>query len=1056
MAVLNNYVVYHLHSDDSLLDSATKFKKYLDKAVDYGMTAIGFSEHGNVFNWINKKMEAEARGLKYIHAMEAYVTEDLNTKVRDNYHMMFIAKNLDGVRELNKMSSKAYYKNDGHYYYDARFSLDEVMATSDNIMITTSCLGGILAKGRRLGSPVVDKFLDWAIMNKHRVFLEIQYHNHREQIEHNSYLVELSVNHGFQLIVGTDTHSLDAKHAKGRKILMQAKNIQFQEEDKFDLTFKSYREVLQMFKIQNSINDSDDDLEVQAKKKYDLLTEETILEALNFTNTMADMVESFELDKSAKYPKLHDNSEEVFRQKINAGIVRRGVNKFEKDKRKLYYDTIHEEFEVYKKLDAIDYMLFQEDVIEYGKSQGIYPGYGRGSVNGSLIAYVLGITEMDSIKHKLNFFRFLNPERISLADIDIDWPPSRRQEIIDYVASKEGIYFSEIVTFNTIADKGAIREVGRALKYDLEVVDDIAKNYEEKPNHYRSKYPEMFEYVDLIKGVNVSVGSHPSGYLISPIPLDESVGTFFTNESKYPVSQVNMKELDKTNYVKLDILGLDNIEIINTTCESAGIERITPDNVDINDEDVWGSMRESTLGIFQWESDSAFAYYKRLFSPETLKKIKEQNPSISYIDLFSIGNGAIRPSGDSYRDDLANGVFKDNGHISLNEFLKDTIGYLVYQEQIMNWLVDFCGYSGKQSDTVRRSIAKKDSDDFDTMLSEIRNRFIGTMATKYDTDSETAEGILESLLQVIDDAQRYGFSVNHSSPYSYTGYICGYLRHYYPLAFLTSMLNLNDDDVKKTGKIIEYANKKGIEIRSIKFRKSVAAYSYSVEENSIFKGLKSIKFLNEKIAIELYELGQRSYQHFVDLLVDIVNETTVDARQLNILIRLNFFEEFGEIGKLLSIYSEFSAGKNRYSKSHKEDTKMKRLPLLYEYEVNAPLVELEMIDILMFEKEHLGYIDSKIRDASPRVAIILDIDTKYTPKVFLYQLRSGQEAMVKVRKKNFYDYNDQERLHVGDIIKVGEVVYENKKRKINGEWVELEEREPFMENCFVLKNNDIN
>lgn len=215
-----------LHSDYSLLDSATKYKKYLDKAASLGMKAIAFSEHGNVFGWMNKKKEIEARGMKYIHAMEAYVTESLDEKIRDNYHMMFIARNWEGVKELNRLSSKAYYKQDGHFYYDARITLEEVMSTSSNIIITTSCLGGILAKSyRNKNSALFGKFVQWAIENKDRVFLEIQYHNHHEQIEYNDILRQLSKVKGLKLIVGTDTHSLDQQYAMGRRILMQAKGL---------------------------------------------------------------------------------------------------------------------------------------------------------------------------------------------------------------------------------------------------------------------------------------------------------------------------------------------------------------------------------------------------------------------------------------------------------------------------------------------------------------------------------------------------------------------------------------------------------------------------------------------------------------------------------------------------------------------------------------------------------------------------------------------------------------------------------------------------------------
>lgn len=1036
-----NHVIYHLHSDSgSLLDSATKFEMYLDKAVEYGMKAIGFSEHGNVMHWIKKKQECEKRGLKYIHGMEAYVTESLNEKIRDNYHMIFIAKNWEGVKELNKMSSKGFAKEDGHFYYDARFTLDEVFNTSDNIMITTSCLGGLLWKGRHK-PELIKKFLSFAHDNKHRVFLEIQYHNHPEQIAHNQWLYRLSLQHGFKLISGTDTHSLNEDYAMARRILMQAKGIQFQDEDTFDLTFKSYDEVVKMYEVQGAIS----------KSAY--------LEAIEFTNEMADMVEDFQLDTTPKYPKLYENAEEVFKEKINIGFKERGINDFPKEKRQIYINRIKEEFDTYKKVGAIDYMLLQEKIINWAHQNGIYQGYGRGSVNGSLIAYLLKITEMDSIKHKLNFFRFLNPERISLADIDVDWPPSRRQEVIDYVASIPNIYFSEIITFNTVALKGAIREVGRALKMDLDVVDTIAKSVYKDENKkdvideiYREKYPELFKYVDLLIGVNVSVGSHPSGFVVSPIPLDEYIGTFYTSESKYPVSQVNMKELDSCNFVKLDILGLDNIEIINETCKLADIERLTPDNVDVNDEKVWNSIKDSGLGIFQWESASGQEYLKRLFAPETIKKIKEINSEISLIELFSIGNAAIRPSGESYRDNLANGIFKDHGHNALNESLKNTLGYLVSQEQIMKFLVEFCGFSMAESDSVRRGLAKKEGTE--NFLPEIKNRFIKTMQEKYGESKEKANEIIEPFLQVILDAQHYGFSDNHSMPYSFIGYICGYLRYYYPLEFLTVMLNINKDNIEKTAKIVEYAATRGIKILPIQFRKSRANYSFSKEENAIYKGIESIKYLNQKIADELYELKNKQYDYFVELLADIENYTSVDSRQLQTLIKLNFFKDFGENNELLRIYKEFSEGKNRYKKGLKDGTKEKRLELLREKETeikNSDInKKLPIIDQILFEKEVLGYSEVKKPDLKNDYYCVLEIDTKYSPKITLYNLKTGDEMIVKISKNDFY--SNGKLFDVGTLIKNVKIKYKNKmKPDENGNWIESDVKEPWLIGCNIVK-----
>jgi DNA polymerase-3 subunit alpha len=578
-----NYTPYHVHSDLSILDSATKSKMYIEKVKELGIKAFGESNHGNIFNWVKRKQMTEEAGIKYIHAQEFYITETLQEKIRDNYHTILIAKNWEGVKELNKLSSVAYNRQDNHFYYDPRISIDELLSTSNNIIVTSACLASPLWKGK--DKNIYNKYLQFFITNKHRCFLEIQYHNCNEQKEYNKQLYELHRKYDIPLIAGTDTHSINQNFAEARKILMQAKNIAFTNEDTFDLTFKSYDELVETFKEQN------------------VLPMNIILEAIENTNVMADMIEEFTLDTTPKYPKLYDNSEEVFKQKIQKGIKKRSIDKLDEKTKQIYINRINYEYEVYKKCGAIDYMLMQKDIIDWCHKNNIWQGYSRGSVSGSLIAYVLGITGADSIKYNLNFERFMNPERVSLPDIDVDYPPSQRDKVKKYVFNKPNIHCADIITFNTIALKGAIRDVARALKIPLNEVNYICNNIDKQEEEFRKLYPKLFKYVDLLNGVNTSVGFHPCGSITSPITLEDNIGLFTTSTDEYPISQINMKEIDSLNYVKLDLLALDNIEIINETCRLAGIERLTPDNVDTNDEKVWNSILESSLGIFQWEGN---------------------------------------------------------------------------------------------------------------------------------------------------------------------------------------------------------------------------------------------------------------------------------------------------------------------------------------------------------------------------------------------------------------------------------------------------------------------
>lgn len=1003
---MSNYTVLHLHSDMSNgvtnIDSVTKYIEYIIRAEELGMKAMAFSEHGSVFAWDLKKEDMEKHGLKYIHAEEFYVTASVEEKVRDNWHCLLIAKNWDGVREINKLASKSFNRSDGHYYYAPRITLDDLLHTSDNIIVSTACLGGIL---NRASDEIQERFVEFLCKNKHRCFLEVQHHNVSDQIIYNKKLYELSKKYGIRLVAGTDTHSLNEQHAEGRRILQRSKNIFFEDEEGWDLTFKSYNELCDAYKKQCS------------------LPEEVYLEAIENTNVIANMVEPFEIDRHTKYPHIYDNPVETFRKKVNEGYKK---NKYLRERypRNVVSARMKEELAVYEKVGAIDFMLLETYIREWEAKNGIESGYGRGSVSGSLIAYALGITQMDSLKFNLNFFRFMNPSRVTNADIDSDYCSVDREKIKYFLLHDKlnlpNIKTSEIITFNTIAMKGAIKDVCRALNISLDEAQTISDAVTMDENHkwvidneWREKYPDVFKYVDIVSGTIVSIGSHPSGVLVSDRDIESDIGLCSISTSDYPVSMLDMHGLDGQMYVKLDILGLDNIGVINETCRMLGIDRLTPDNVDLNDEKVWKSIRDDTTLIFQWESDSAQAYLKKFMSDETIAKAKGKDPNFSYIKWFSFGNGLIRPSCASFRDDVSCGKFYDNGFKELNEFLAPEAGRVAMQETIMMWLQKFCGYSPAESDNVRRAIAKKKGTA--TLLPEIEQRFIEYSSTHYDITEEKCKEVIKPFLQIILDASAYGFSWNHSDSYSCTGYISGYLRYYYPLQFLTAAFNIFSDKEDKIVNITEYANKIGIPIKDIKFRHSKAEYNCDIWENVIYKGVKSIKYINEDVANALYNMRN---QHF-DSFIDIIKVFPGNSKQLDILIKLNYFSEFGSIGTLLrtvemynmyggkkvlkkdkchlptELLSKYCTETEKQWRVQDQDGFIKELCDMIPKDCRVPIQsEIE------WSKEYLGYI-SIVMPEKKDVGYVMDINTKWSPRITMYQLWNGITVTYKLQKKAY-------------------------------------------------------
>ena len=1047
-----NYTVYHLHSDLSNgvtnIDSVTKFTEYVDYAKFLGMTALGFSEHGCVFEHIKKKETIEKAGMKYIHGEEFYLTESLETKQKDNYHIVIMAKNYEGFLELNKLSSIAFSRSTAqtcnaaeHFYYVPRITMDELEDISDNLICTSACLGGILNKGNEV---LKERFVQFLVAHKDNCFLEIQHHSNVRQVEYNKYLYELSQRTGLRLIAGTDTHCLNETHAKGRAILQKAKNINFADEEGWDLTFKTYDELVRCYEEQGA------------------LPKDVYLQAIENTNLLPDMVTPWEIDRSYKYPHLWENSEQLFKKKICDGIKKRGIEKFPNYKD--YLIRIREEYDTYVHNGMVDFMLLATDMIDFCREHDIGVGYGRGSVNGSVVAWLLGITEMDSIKYNLNFSRFANPEKVSLADVDTDFPSSRREEVKEFIFNKQGLYCCDIITFNTIALRGAIRDVARALEIPLTKVDEICDLAEKDIERAKEQYPELFEYVDIVNGTIVSIGTHPCGCVTSPFSIDDAFGLCTTATSNRPVSQIYMKEIDSLNFVKLDLLNLDTIELINNTCKLAGIERLTPDNTDFNDDKVWDSIRDDTTLIFQWESQSAQAYIKQLFSDKTLDKMKASGGTIDKLTLLSIGNGAIRPAGASYRDELARGDVRKTGCQPIDDFLSSTSGMIVFQCQIIGFLNKFCGFTMGEADIVRRGFAKKTGTDIFIPIivnggyikegsTHYIKGFIQTMKDDYGMERDVAEKTIVAFIKVIEDASEYLFSINHSAAYSCEGYVSGYLRYYYPLEFITSALNIHEGDEEKTNNITEYAGKRSIKIMPIKFRHSADTYTCDKSTNSIYKSISSVKFLNSAVATALYNMRD---QHF-DSFIDFLKVNPANTRQTEILIRLDFFSEFGKSARLLAVHDIFQkwfsrkdgeyVSKKSVKKTAIEPFSIERLnalcdketpsayqfadltPLIAEYTASIPDEDIPATDKIEAQLEYLGYIQATNREEDRRVGYVRAVypcKRKADNKTWAYTVQAtflgkGKNTDFTVYKATY----DKCKLQKGDIFYADQVAPKN-------------------------------
>lgn len=975
-----NYVTYHLHTELSLLDSCTNHKLYSDRAAELGQKAICFTEHGNLYSWIEKKEYANSKGLKYLHGVEIYITQNEigEEKIRDNFHTILIARNYDGLKEINLLVDKS--TQEDHFYYKPRITLSEFKQISNNVIKISACLASPLNK---LRDESLIQYYD---------FLEVQPHiNSNNQKEYNLWLSEMSKKYHKPLIAGTDTHSLNKYKAECRSILQKAKNITFSNEDEFDLTYKSYDELVEMFKQQG------------------VLSEDEILTAIENTNVMADMVIDFELDTSFKYPKLYDNEEYVLKKRINdmyKDKLKRGV--IHKDPR--YKEMVQEEMRVFKKIGMVGFMLFMSELVCWCWDNGIPVGYCRGSCGGSMIAYLTDIIDVNPITWHTMFSRFANEDRKEIGDIDLDIAPSQRHLVYEHIIESFGLdKTGYVLAIGTISDKGTIDEIGRAFSIPLSEVKTIKDMYDENPDKARYTYQKVFYYFDGLKGTAISQSMHPAGVIVSPVTLPDNYGTFW-NEGKR-ILNINMEEIHDVSLVKYDLLGLKNIEIINDTCKLAHIPYPKSHTLNWNDKDVWKHITDSPVGIFQFESPYAFQLLKK-FSPVE-------------VNSLSLVNASLRPSGESYRDRLLSGETNKNPSELIDNLLAPNHGFLVFQEDTIKFLQQICGLSGSDADNIRRAIGRKQKDRLEKAMPQILEGY----CKMSDKPRNVAEQEAKAFLQIIEDSANYQFGYNHSTGYSMIGYTCAYLRYYYPKEFITAYLNNanNENDINMGTALADQFN---IPIHSIKFRYSLS--EYACDDTGIYKGIESIKFCNSKIADELYALRDNQYKSFIDLLIDITERTSVDSRQLDILIKLDFFSEFGEPNELLSqvqifnaIFGKKTAKKNEgmvfigdYSMSQERFNET--VIQLDEYKETAKQIKgfdsisfiksicdfttmpaTSVAERIQYSDELLGYVNVVDSHASKRLYYVLDVKGKKKKTIELYEVYSGKKRTVKMWESQF-------------------------------------------------------
>ena len=892
-----------------------------------------------------------------------------------------MARNLDGIRELNALVSKSC--DEEHFYYTNRISFDEFLNMSNNIISTSACLASPLNK-------LPDSHPRYMELAQKYDFLEVQAHNHPEQIEFNKRLLALSKKIGTPLIAGTDTHSSTPYKAECRAVLLSAKHKSYGDEDAFDLTYKTYDELVEMFRVQGA------------------LSEEDYMSAIDNTNLLYDMTEEIELDTSIKYPILY-GSREADSQKFTETVERKFKEKLEQGiipeyQRDAFRKAIDEEMRVYKKLEMDGFMLSMSELISWCKEQGMAIGTARGSVGGSRIAYIADIIDLNPETWHTVFSRFCNEDRQEIGDIDIDCVDSDRPAIFKHITGRFGKEkTARVASFGTIQDKGVADEVGRHLSlqwakahpneknnpWSIEAIKKIKKEFAADPEKTKAKYPEIFYYYDGLLDTKISQSVHPAGMVIAPITLADNFGTFDKDDDV--CLMLDMENVhDFTGLAKYDFLVLKTVQVIRDACRYLNKPYPKTHEIDWFDKEVWAGMISNPMGVFQFEG--AFAF-------DSLKKFNPQ----SIFDM-SIVTACIRPSGASYRDVLLARQIHKNPSEIIDELLKDNLGYLIYQEDTIKFLQEICGLSGSEADNIRRAIGRKQKDRLDKAMPDILNGYCNkSPKTRAEAEEEAKE-----FLQIIEDSASYQFGYNHSIAYCLLGYLCAYLRHYHPLQFITSFLNnaANDEDIRNG---TAYANRVGVKITMPKWGLSKSEYFFDTERNIIAKGLTSIKYISAGCAEELYELShKKKYTRFMDVLLDIEKHTSLDSRQLDILIKIDFFSEFGnqrELFRIAELFDKmFKSGEaKKISKEKVDGTPLE--PIIKKYSVGVTKSGGEAKSYTLLDIESiLREVEDAVKAANlPDLSLILKVKNFEDAMGYIGYMSGNEEDRRKLYVSDIYE-----------------------------------------------------
>lgn len=944
----------HVHTEFSLLDGSCKIKEIVARAKELGMDSLAITDHGVMYGVIDFYKTAKEVGIKPIIGCEVYVApgsrfnKEAGQSEDKYHHLVLLAENNKGYSNLMKIVSKGFI--DG-FYYKPRVDYEVLEQYHEGIIALSACLAGevqkYLARGfYEEGKKAALKYQD--IFGKGNYYLELQDHGIPEQKMVNSSLLRMSKELDIELVATNDVHYINAEDSVAHDILLciqTGKKVSDEDRMRYEggqFYLKSEDEMRQLFPY--------------------------ALQALENTHKIAERC-NVEIEFGVTKLPRYDVPEGYTSWEYLNYLCTKGLNEKYPDDDGTLRERLDYELGIINKMGYVDYFLIVWDFINYAKSNDIMVGPGRGSAAGSIVSYCLGITDIDPIKYDLLFERFLNPERVSMPDIDVDFCYERRQEVIDYVVRKYGKdRVVQIVTFGTLAARNVIRDVGRVLDLPYAVVDEVAKMIPkdigitiqkalDQSEDFRKLYNSNEEVKNLInmakrlEGLPRHTSMHAAGVVISQKSVDEYVPLSRASDGSV-TTQYIMTTLEELGLLKMDFLGLRTLTVIQNAvkyAEKSTGRKIDINKIDYNDKNVLDYIGTGkTDGIFQLESSGMKNFMKEL-KPQSLEDI------IAGISLYRPGPMDFIPK---YLDGKNNPDNITYDCPQLEKILKPTYGCIVYQEQVMQIVRELAGYTLGRSDLVRRAMSKKKQS---VMEKEKKNFVYGN--PEENVKGCIANGIDEQIaIKIYNDMMdfaKYAFNKSHAAAYAVVSYQTAFLKYYYPVEYMAALMTSVIENSTKVSEYIVTSRSMGIKLLPPDINEGESGFS--VKNNSIVYGLSAIKSIGKSVIdtiVEERELNGKytSLKNFIERL----SGKEVNKRTVENFIKAGAFDSLdGNRRQLMTVYSRIIDSVNE-EKKKSITGQMSLFDLVSDedkadYEIRMPdLEEYSKEEKLAFEKEVLG------------------------------------------------------------------------------------------------------